>query len=186
MKHTITIIAFMITLSCSSQNQIVPLTQQNLSNFTEGIYLKDTQGLLTPYIGTWVWQNGNSSLNIVIEKLIMDYEATTTKQYRDKLVGRIKYIENGVLIFSTLTSEIPSLTQRNGIPINNNLTFSFEDTLTYHRFGGFVKISLINNGLQANFRLRDVEGPRFYLPGEQQDDVNFSIPKNTDFVLTKQ
>jgi len=185
MKHIVTTIVLFIILCCNAQTQIISLTQPNLSNFTEGIYLKDTQGLLTPYIGTWKWESGNSNLTIVIEKLTKDYEATTTKQYRDKLVGRIKYVENGVLIFSTLTSTIPSLTQRNGVPINNKLNFSFRDTLTHHKFGGKVDFDLINNSMQVKFRVRDVEGPRFYVPGEQPESPNFSIPKNIDFVLTK-
>jgi len=53
MKHIMTALVLLTTVSYSSQTQIFPLNAQNSSNFTEGIYLKDTQGLLTFYIGTW-------------------------------------------------------------------------------------------------------------------------------------
>jgi len=187
MKYILTTIVLLTILSCNAQTQIVSLTKQNLSNFTEGIYLKDTQGLLTPYVGTWKWQSGNSSLTIVIEKLTMDYEATTTKQYRDKLVGRIKYIENGVEKMNTITSIKPTLGQKNGVPIDNSLSFIYRDPYISSKFGGHVDLDLINNNnnMQIKFKLRNTEGPRFTVPGEQYERPNFSIPKNIDFVLTK-
>jgi len=186
MKRIMIALVLLTTLSCSSQTQILPLNAQNSSNFTEGIYLKDTQGLLTPYIGTWKWQSGNSSLTIVIEKLTMDYAGTTTKQYRDKLVGRIKFIENGVEKMNTLTSVKPNLRQKTSIPLNDVLYFSYKDPIISSKFGGEIKMELIDNNLQLKFKLTNTEGPRFTQSGEQPENPNFSMPRNVDFILVKQ
>lgn len=52
---------------------------------------KDVENKFAPFLGTWLWQNGNSSLEIQFEKIEMVYDDHT---YSDMLVGKYKFVDN--------------------------------------------------------------------------------------------
>ncbi|MBV7267944.1 DUF6705 family protein [Winogradskyella luteola] len=185
MKQLILILSIITTLSCKVQSPIVPIDSDE---YSENIYYRDIDGVFDPFIGTWVWQDGNNSITIEIVKLEqVYYEGHNYKEYRDRLIGKIKYIENGVEIFNTLSysNDNHTIINKNKSPINGGFSFRFEDPLLSNKTG-HVDFDLINDGTQATFRLRNREGVRFYQPGETPEDPDFSMPRRVEFTLTKQ
>ena len=67
----------------------------------ENTYYKDVNNFMNPFVGTWLYTNGNSSLKIVLVKEEMQY---TGKYYTDYITGEYQYIENGVEIANTLSN----------------------------------------------------------------------------------
>ncbi|TXK75151.1 hypothetical protein FT986_10115 [Mesonia sp. K4-1] len=150
------------------------------------MYIKDTEGLLNPYIGTWVWQSGNDLITIEFEKIDMEYYTDSRiSLYRDRIKGKVKYVENGQEVFNSITAGEYLLTISKPMPTNQKISFTFKDPLMSSKYG-HVEITLINNNTQIKFYLRNREGPRLILPGETAEDPDFSMPKRTEFILTKQ
>jgi hypothetical protein len=70
-------------------------------------YFKDTQNVLNAFVGTWVYQNANTSLTLKLEKAVMQQVGTS---FQDLLYGEYRYVEGGVEKINTL-NEIESLLQ---------------------------------------------------------------------------
>ena len=99
MKKTIIILILGIQFfNCKTQSPIVPI--ENRGNHGAGTYYKDVNNYLDPFVGTWKYTNGATSLKFVIQKIIM---AHTGNEYNDLLIGQYEYIENGVIKTSTLS-----------------------------------------------------------------------------------
>ena len=96
MKKIITTITLLLGFTlCKAQlveQTIIPL--ENLRGQSAGnVYYKDVHNLLNPFVGTWLYTNGTTSLKLVLRKIIghdNDYNI------KDILVGEYEYIENGV------------------------------------------------------------------------------------------
>jgi hypothetical protein len=100
MKNTIIILILSIFINCKAQTPIIPLIDRSQSyGQINGAYYKDVENFLNNFEGTWVWQDGNSALTFVFEK-IESYHNTPLNAnfYEDLLVGEFKYVENGVVI----------------------------------------------------------------------------------------
>lgn len=97
----ITLTIFLVVLNAGySQSPIIPLIDKRQSHGQiDGAYYKDVENFLNNFEGTWVWQDGNSALTFVFEK-IESYHNTPLNAnfYEDLLVGEFKYVENGVVI----------------------------------------------------------------------------------------
>lgn len=89
----------MSTLSCKAQSPIVSLKDFKIVEITNGIYYKDIDGDLNPYIGTWKYTSGTTSLTIKFKKIVEYYNG---EWYEDVLVGDYKYIENSVVVVDFL------------------------------------------------------------------------------------
>ena len=87
-------------LNCKAQNPIVPIQNQGGIDYAIGTYFKDTNNYLDPFVGTWKYTNGTTSLKFVIQKVIMSHNGF---EYNDLLIGQYEYIENGVVKTSTLS-----------------------------------------------------------------------------------
>jgi len=188
MKNILITLVILTALSCKAQTPIVSFTDYyiNDTSYTENMYIKDTEGLLNPYIGMWKWESGNNSFTIIIEKIEMVHQNDSKiKRYRDKLYAKIEYIENGQVIFNTLSNSDSTLRMRSGIPKNNSCNFTFKDPIKIDQYG-HAKISLINNDTQMKFYLRNNEGLRVLPAGQTTYDAEFSMPRRTEFILTKQ
>ena len=185
MKHILfTITLFIGLLSCKAQSPIIAI-EDRTPPYNEGVYYKDINGVFDPFIGTWIWQDGNSSITIEIVKIEMEHrEGHKINEYRDNLYGQIKYIENGVEIFNTLNSVEYALINMRGTPTNNWLGFRFKDPLLPKK--GHIDFDLLDDNTQATFRLRNTEGSRIYLDGETHEDPEFSMPRRVEYILTKQ
>lgn len=68
-----------------------------------GIYYKDLDHLLDPYVGTWLYTNGNTSLRIkLVKKEHYLYDTGYKSYYTDLIVGEFQYVENGNLILDRI------------------------------------------------------------------------------------
>lgn len=185
MKNII-ILTMLFTLTCKAQGPIISFTDycENDAPDIDNMYVKDIEGFLNPYIGTWIWSNNNSSITIEIIKVEMVYkENSSTKRYDDELHGRIKYISNGQTAFNTLVNGPNVIESYDCIPIDNEYRFSYKDPIKMNAFGQ-VYIKLFDNNTKAKFYLRNNEGLTL-TPEGQTYDPNFSMPKLTEFILNK-
>ena len=107
MKNIISTILFTLTItSCKSQNPILPLDGGNTTyGSTKGAYYKDLNNFLNQYEGTWLLDNGTTTLKIVLTKKVMFHKIAGLKQYySDYIVGEYLYIENGIEKLNTLNN----------------------------------------------------------------------------------
>jgi hypothetical protein len=100
MKNIILILMLTIFIACKAQTPVIPLIDRGQSyGQINGAYYKDIDNFLNNFEGTWVWQDGNSSLTFVIEKIEFYHNTPLNANfYEDLLVGEYKYIENGVVL----------------------------------------------------------------------------------------
>ncbi|WP_299128329.1 DUF6705 family protein [uncultured Winogradskyella sp.] len=104
MKKYITVITIIVCmLSCKAQSPIIPLGDRDVPDNLNGVYFKDVNNELDKFIGTWVYQNGDTSLTIELMKKIQVFNG---RWYVDELLGEYKYIENG----TELINYLPRLT----------------------------------------------------------------------------
>ena len=102
MKNIITTLLFLVLFTnCKAQvleQTIVPI--ENLKGLSsDGTYYKDIHNLLNPFVGTWLYTNGTTSLKLVLRKVI-GFDSGRIKE--DLIVGEYEYIENGVSKINTL------------------------------------------------------------------------------------
>lgn len=106
MKNAIQVLMLFILIACKAQTPIIPLLErpQNYGQIA-GAYHKDVTNFLNNFEGTWVWQNGNTSLTLQflkVEQYQSSMPITNVTFYEDFLIGEYKYIENGVEVVNTL------------------------------------------------------------------------------------
>ena len=104
MKKTLYIIALISLFSCKAQNVIRSLHDHDFGNFN-GVYNKDVDNDYNKLEGTWVSQQGNSTITIKLQK-IYEYHYVDYRwdYYEDLLIGEYKIVANGVEIFNSLTN----------------------------------------------------------------------------------
>ena len=104
MKNII-LIALLVTTfyNCKAQQYIIPLSSDQERKDNPDYYLKDTYNDFDNFIGTWKYENGNTSFKIVLEKRIK-FQLSNDEYYEDLLVGRYQYIENGIEKANTLNN----------------------------------------------------------------------------------
>ena len=70
-------------------------------NDIHNMYLKDVNNKLNPFVGTWLYSNGNTTLKIILQKKIMALVANG-EYYEDLLVGGFEYFVDGELKCTTI------------------------------------------------------------------------------------
>ena len=100
MKKILYLLTFaIISINCKAQLTLVPIQDQNPDDIQSNTYLVDSDNLLNPYIGTWVYTNGTTSLKIVLRKEINNDNG----YYREDLIyGEYQYIKDGIEKINTL------------------------------------------------------------------------------------
>lgn len=109
MKNAIKIIFFFycITSINNSNAQSPVLHKYNNPNIYEvaNAYYKDIDKIQDPYVGTWLYTNGNTSLKIIfINRVMAKTTGLKKNHYADYLVGEYQYIENGIEKVNTLAT----------------------------------------------------------------------------------
>jgi len=116
--YIIIIITLFAFFSCKAQSPIVPLDTR-IHETPDGSYLKDLNNELNKFVGTWKYENGNTSFTIIFQKKVQVYN---DEWYEDMLIGEYKYVDNGV--------EIVNLLDRLNNPILNNPSNYYEFNIT--------------------------------------------------------
>ena len=97
MKNIIYIITFtLLTLSCKAQ--IIGLEDQ--ASNEGGYYYKDLNNTLNDFEGTYLYTNGNTSLEFILQKKTASNRNNVFTE--DLLIGGYRYVKNGVELFNTL------------------------------------------------------------------------------------
>lgn len=99
MKNIIILLLIINLYNCKAQSTIHPLADRNVPENFNNVYFKDIDNDLDQFVGTWVFQDGNTSLTIVLEKLTQFF---TGSWYDDRLIGEYKYVLNGTEIVNYL------------------------------------------------------------------------------------
>ncbi len=113
-------IALLIFISCKAQSPVFDISQDRGIENPDGAYYKDTQNLLDPFAGTYVYTNGTTSFTIVLQKKVMS--SVNGRYYEDLIIGEYRYIRNGIELLNTL----------------NNLNENFPDGRDYNIRGSFI------------------------------------------------
>lgn len=101
MKYILKFLMLLTFFSCKAQI-IVPLAVDSDAAYTNGTYNKDVDNDFSKYIGTWKYQNGNTTLTISLVKKTFEY-FPYKNYYQDLLIGEYKYVHNGTEIINTLS-----------------------------------------------------------------------------------
>ncbi len=108
MKNILIVLTMIIftTLSCKAQSPIISIEQDDINDDTEeNVYVKDLDNIFTPYFGTWKWEDTstNTSFTIEFSKIEMVYDGV---YYEDLLIGKYRFIKNGLEIFNSLNVDV--------------------------------------------------------------------------------
>lgn len=191
MKNLIKIIIVVLTLCSCNAQQTYPLSTSTIWQYGNNNYIKDVDGVLIPFVGTWQWTQGNSSLTIKLVK-VPRFKAPNDNYYKDQVLGGYKYIENGIIITDnlTFTTVWPDETNVAGFakmlgsisyPKINELMLIFTDVIKNKSC--MAELTMITNGgtPQLTWHLHDFQSYRN--PNLGPKPLGFSIP--TDIILTK-
>tara|TARA_R110002124_G_scaffold86007_1_gene222813 strand:+ start:1676 stop:2290 length:615 start_codon:yes stop_codon:yes gene_type:complete len=101
MKNIPLILIFVATFySCKAQT-IYPLGTQPEQIEGNNYYLKDIQNINDNFVGTWLWESGNSSFELTLQEFEQYSYPNNSTQYWDAIFGKYKYIEDGSIISET-------------------------------------------------------------------------------------
>src|SRR5690606_14282880 len=105
MKKIVLISVFVSSLYTYSQNPpIVPIDEWD-GRGVSGTYYKDTNNVYSQFEGEWLWQSGNNSLRIILQKKEQVLQQIVgVCDYEDMLVGEYQNIENDVEKITTLAN----------------------------------------------------------------------------------
>ncbi|HET8809139.1 MAG TPA: DUF6705 family protein [Flavobacteriaceae bacterium] len=108
-----------VFLSGTSLNAQIILSDIEDINYPEaGVYYKDVNHILDPFVGTWLYTNGNTSFKIVLEKMEHS-SASNGIFFEDLLIGAYRYVENGVEKVNTLNDLQINYSDGRKYPINS-------------------------------------------------------------------
>ncbi|HLF51033.1 DUF6705 family protein [Flavobacterium sp.] len=194
MKIIVLILITILTISCKAQQTISLSTYDGSTDLKNNNYIKDIDGILDPFVGTWEWNDGNNTFFRIKFIKVLHYKAHNLENvYKDELMGGYQYVLNGVEIVNTLNftttfndlatalTFAPLLTVLDR-PANKNLHITASDKIKGKLCGAnFTIQDLSSNPLKAQWRLHNIETYRSSnLP---KKPIDFSIP--TDLILTK-
>jgi hypothetical protein len=98
-KSKLTFLILLISASITAQIGGVKPLKIYRNSFEDGYYYKDTDNTFNNFVGTWVYTNGSSTLNIKFKKIT---KFQFPGYFIDALVGEYQYIKNGVEQVNTL------------------------------------------------------------------------------------
>ena len=96
MKNILTLILVFFITACRSQ--IINIKDCDGSFITNAHYI-DTDSILNPFEGTWLYTNGNKTLKIILVKKLNHFN---TRYYEDALIGGYEYKVGNTTLISNL------------------------------------------------------------------------------------
>jgi hypothetical protein len=118
MKTLRIFIITILTMHCKAQTPIIDISQSELG-LPDGYYVKDINNILNQFEGTYIYSNGNTTLKLVLEKKIQQFNG---KYYEDLIIGEYQYIENGIEKVNTLSQLNTIYNNQRKHNINGNFT----------------------------------------------------------------
>lgn len=91
MKNIILCTLILISVSCKAQIKDIIRTEMAQT----GVYYKDLNNVLDPFVGTYVYTSGSTTFTIELRKMI--HSNVNNVYYEDMLIGAYRYVENGTL-----------------------------------------------------------------------------------------
>lgn len=186
-KTVLLLITIFICLSC--QAQIISLTNVDYTNVSENTYVKDLDGKLDPFIGTWKWINLDQIVTFELTKVTQQY-FPEDKVYKDYMIGNYSYSTDGGIsyIVNTITSPIDNNPSSNPMYTpcveGNKLIFIFRDVVLDKGYC-YATFEFIAGSLnQMEVKIENPKEIPGRFEGEPEYNYNFTLP--TDIILTKQ
>lgn len=175
------------SITLLSQSPILPLNTP-YHQITHNSYLKDTQNQLSPFVGTWVYQQGNTKVTIKFQK-VMDYKNTgpAPHYYKDRLKANYKVEKNGGIIYDNLNESIDIARIQGGVFKIDRYTLLYVDYVKCDIWGD-VEIWIDANGeLHWEMYMSDPNPYKIEeCPAFQNPDFHDSMTIPYEMVLTKQ
>ncbi|GAA4775915.1 MULTISPECIES: DUF6705 family protein [Flavobacterium] len=193
--------AFTLLLSNCNAQQIINLENKGTyRHYPLGAYFKDINNFLNPFIGTYIYTNGNTSLKIILDKKIKD----NGKYAEDVIYGGYEYIVNGVTIANTLPNTLPANTYAGSYYINGNayllnnshppcstctpgekrLFITLQDTQCIYFRRLIIKREVVSGQEQIKIDL-DLGNTVYYNSTDPEPVFNFALPSGS-YTLIKQ
>jgi hypothetical protein len=86
-----------------AQNPVIPI-ENDYTDTVANAYYKDFNQVYNSFEGTWLYQNGNTSLTIKLIKKESMLVSNYISCYSDFLIGEVKYVKNGIERLNTLNN----------------------------------------------------------------------------------
>ena len=99
-KAQLTFLILLISASITAQIGGIKPLKIYRTRFEDGYYYKDTDNTFNNFVGTWVYINGSSTLQIKFKKIT---KFQFPGYFIDALVGEYQYIKNGTEQINTLS-----------------------------------------------------------------------------------
>lgn len=183
-----------------AQSPIINIKDQDGTLLT-GAYYKDSDNLLNPYEGTFIYTNGNISFKVVLEKKTQQYNG---RYYEDLLIGEYEYKEGNVIVVSTLSDLSTvynnqrrhsisgnSIRNKTGKPVCNEcgtnelrVRLSFSDR-ERELYGSMTSRKIMHNNQEAIKVIIRCETNVVYFEGEPEPPRDFRVPDG-EYILIKQ
>ncbi|TXD80793.1 hypothetical protein ESY86_19980 [Subsaximicrobium wynnwilliamsii] len=180
MKKIIILLAVTVSFYICKAQTVYSFDVEPENMTSDNYYIKDLNNEHDAIIGTWKWEEGNSTFEITLQEFQMYNYPENSTRYYDAIFGKYKYIENGNLI-----AEVNSIQP---FP-NSKLVFNFKSSTEYSivikdmvSLKSMVGEFQIISGNTATLNLWRSEGVRVNSPGD--NGIEFSLP--TSISLTKQ
>ena len=174
MKKYFLIVITLVICSCNSTT--LPLSQYDPDHIKDGVYFKDTENLLKPFIGTWKWQKQDSILIIKFTKL-KKWKNPVSTWYNDMVVGRYLLVVGKDTITNTLeNNDDRNILSNIDIYPYKNLRLVFTDEIKNKSVRGNFTLESKN---KAEFEIFDIEQIPFN--GQNRFQQGFSLPKKIIF-----
>ena len=192
-KYIILSILIITSISCKAQQTYSLTYNGNINIYQNNNHVKDFDGILDKFIGTWKWTDStNPNTYLVVQFIkVEDWNPSGINNfYEDKILGNYKYVINGVEITNTLNYNSNDVYSNNFPAILSNvakspfkdLNISMRDVLKHKTCSAsFEILNLTATPLSAHWKMRNNE--HFDHGGDHQPE-EFSIP--SDVILIKQ
>lgn len=207
MKNLYILVVFLAFISVSkAQNNIVDITQQgkippqtDLNFIPYGYYYKDLNHLLDPFVGTYVYAEGNTMLKIVLQKKEMS--SINNLYYEDLIIGEYQFIKDGVERINTLSRLQENFAHAANYSIDGNLIIGYgspgcrECAVDEKALNISIVDRISNSGGSLYIRRLTVNGQaaiKIFVSWDMKTVSEFetriapSIPPGSSFVLLKQ
>jgi hypothetical protein len=97
MKKLLSVVLLTTSILGYTQTSIVNILDLNGERLPN-VHYKDINNLLNPYAGTWLYDNGTTSLKIILKKIT----SNNSLYLEDMIIGEYQYVENGIEKVNTL------------------------------------------------------------------------------------